>query len=72
MNMQGLIISHRGIFNNLNIPENSLSSFQKAKNLNIKATGSGIVVSQNIAVVTSVEQGTVVEVTLQEVTSELH
>ncbi len=35
MNMKGLIISHRGIFNNLNIPENSLSSFQKAKNLNI-------------------------------------
>ena len=44
----------------------------KAKNLNIQATGSGIVVSQNIAVGTSVEQGTVVEVTLQEVTSELH
>ena len=41
-------------------------------NLNIKATGSGIVVSQNIAVGTSVEQSTVVEVTLQEVTSELH
>ena len=48
------------------------TSALKAKNLNIKATGSGIVVSQNIAVGTSVEQGTVVEVTLQEVTSELH
>lgn len=44
----------------------------KNKNLNIQATGTGIVVSQDQAVGTSVEEGTVIKVTLQEVTTELH
>ena len=44
----------------------------KNKNLNIQATGSGIVVSQDPPSGTSVEEGTVVKVTLQETTSELH
>lgn len=48
------------------------TSSLKAKNLNIQATGSGIVVSQDVAVGTSVEEGSVIKVTLQEVTGELH
>lgn len=44
----------------------------KAKNLNIQATGSGIVVSQDPAVGLSVEEGSIVRVTLQKVTSDLH
>ena len=44
----------------------------KAKNLNIQATGSGIVVSQDPAVSSSVEEGSIVRVTLQKVTSDLH
>ena len=35
MNIKGLLISHRGIFDNETIPENSLAAFRKAKNLNI-------------------------------------
>ena len=35
MNIKGLLISHRGIFNNETIPENSVAAFHKAKNLNI-------------------------------------
>ena len=53
----------------------SLSSAKaslKAKNLNIQSTGSGIVVSQEPAVGSSVEEGSVIKVTLQEVTSDLH
>lgn len=50
----------------------SAISILKAKNLNIQATGSGIVVSQVPAVGSSVEEGTVIKVTLQEATSELH
>ena len=37
----------------------------KKKNLNIKITGSGVVTSQEIAAGTSVEEGTVISVTLQ-------
>jgi len=44
----------------------------KNKNLNIQVYGSGIVVSQDISSGTSVEEGTVIKVTLQEVTSDLH
>ena len=44
----------------------------KNKNLNIQTSGSGIVVSQDISAGTSVEEGTVVKITLQEVTSDLH
>ena len=44
----------------------------KNKNLNIQSTGSGIVVSQDPAVGATVEEGTVVKVTLQEVASDLH
>lgn len=44
----------------------------KANNLNIQATGSGIVVSQDPAVGSSVEEGSIVRVTLQKVTSDLH
>ena len=44
----------------------------KARNLNIQATGSGIVVSQDPAVGSSVEEGSIVRVTLQKVTSDLH
>lgn len=51
---------------------NAATSTLKNKNLNIQATGSGIVVSQDFAVGSSVEEGTVVKVTLQEVTSDLH
>ena len=50
---------------------NATSSL-KAKNLNIQATGSGIVVSQEPAVGSSIEEGSVIKVTLQEVTSDLH
>ena len=35
MNIKGLLISHRGIFNNKTIPEISVAAFHKAKNLNI-------------------------------------
>ncbi len=48
------------------------TSTLKAKNLNIQATGSGIVVSQEPAVGSSIEEGSVIKVTLQEVTSDLH
>lgn len=44
----------------------------KNKNLNIQATGSGVVISQDISVDTAVEEGTIVKVTLQNVNSELH
>lgn len=44
----------------------------KNKNLNIQSTGFGIVVSQDPAVGATVEEGTVVKVTLQEVASDLH
>ena len=37
----------------------------KKKNLNIKINGSGYVTSQEIAAGTSVEEGTVISVTLQ-------
>ena len=48
------------------------TSSLKSRNLNIQATGSGIVVSQDPAVGSSLEEGSVIKVTLQEVTSELH
>lgn len=48
------------------------SSALKSVNLNIQATGSGIVVSQDILSGTEVEEGTIVKVTLQDVSSELH
>ena len=35
------------------------------KNLNIKFTGSGVVTSQSVTAGTSVEEGTVIQVTLQ-------
>lgn len=44
----------------------------KAKNLNIKITGSGTVVSQDIMAGTTVEEGTVIHVTLQKRTTEAH
>ena len=44
----------------------------KEKNLNIQATGYGTVISQDISSGTQVEEGTVIKVTLQEVTSDLH
>ena len=37
----------------------------KKKNLNIKITGSGVVTNQDIPAGTSVEEGTVIVVTLQ-------
>ena len=43
-----------------------------SKNLNISYTGSGTVVSQDISAGTSVEEGTIIKVTLQNLTSELH
>ena len=49
-----------------------VKSSLKARNLNVQATGSGIVVSQEPAVGSSVEEGSVIKVTLQEVTSDLH
>lgn len=48
------------------------SNVLKSVNLNIQATGSGIVVSQDILSGTEVEEGTIVKVTLQDVSSELH
>lgn len=48
------------------------SNVLKSVNLNIQATGSGIVVSQDILSGTEVEEGTIVKVTLQDVASELH
>lgn len=48
------------------------SNVLKSINLNIQATGSGIVVSQDILSGTEVEEGTIVKVTLQDVSSELH
>lgn len=50
----------------------NVKSALKNKNLNIQSTGSGIVVSQDPAVGATVEEGTVVKVTLQEVASDLH
>lgn len=44
----------------------------KSKNLNISYTGTGTVISQDIAADTSVEEGTIIHVTLQEATEELH
>ena len=43
-----------------------------SKNLNISYTGSGTVVAQDISAGTSVEEGTIIKVTLQNLTSELH
>ena len=48
------------------------SNALKSVNLNIQATGSGIVVSQDILIGTEVEEGTIIKVTLQDVASELH
>lgn len=44
----------------------------KAKNLNITTTGSGVVVSQDIASGTSVEEGTIIHVTLQKQIKDAH
>jgi len=44
----------------------------KSKNLNISYTGSGTVISQDISADTSVEEGTIIHVVLQEATDELH
>ena len=44
----------------------------KAKNLNIQSTGSGTVVSQDTSAGTSVEEGTIIKVTLQQVTADQH
>ena len=44
----------------------------KAKNLNIHVTGSGVVLSQDPMAGTSVEEGTVVNVTLQSNIGEVH
>ena len=44
----------------------------KAKNLNIHVTGSGTVLSQNPMAGTSVEEGTIINVTLQNQNSEVH
>ena len=44
----------------------------KARNLNIQAIGTGTVVSQDVSSGTAVEEGSVIKVTLQEVTSDLH
>lgn len=44
----------------------------KGKNLNIQAEGSGVVVSQDVQVGTTVEEGTIIKVTLQDTTTELH
>ena len=50
----------------------SAKSALKSKNLNIQSSGSGIVVSQDISAGTSIEEGAIIKVTLQEVTSDLH
>ena len=47
-------------------------SILKGKNLNIQAEGSGVVVSQDVQVGTTVEEGTIIKVTLQDTTTELH
>ena len=47
-------------------------SILKGKNLNIQAEGSGVVVSQDVQVGTTVEEGTIIKVTLQATTTELH
>lgn len=44
----------------------------KSKNLNIQYSGSGTVVSQEISAGTSVEEGTVIKVALQELTKDQH
>lgn len=44
----------------------------KAMNLNITFDGAGIVVSQSVAVGTTVEEGTIIDVTLKKQTSDLH
>lgn len=44
----------------------------KSKNLNIQYTGSGTVVSQDTSAGTSVEEGSIIKVSLQEVTSDQH
>ena len=51
---------------------NSAISSLKSKKLNIQAVGSGIVVSQDPPVGSTVEEGSVIKVTLQEVTTDLH
>ena len=48
------------------------ASALKAANLNIQASGSGIVISQDISSGKEVEEGTIIKVTLQDVSSELH
>ncbi len=48
-----------------NMTYTEAKSALKKQNLNIKASGSGIVISQDIAAETSVEEGTVINVTLQ-------
>lgn len=44
----------------------------KAKNLNIQHSGSGTVVSQDVIAGAQVEEGTIIKVTLQEVTADQH
>lgn len=44
----------------------------KARNLNVQAIGSGTIVSQDISAGSSVEEGSVIKITLQEVTADLH
>ena len=44
----------------------------KAKNLNISTTGSGVVVSQDIASGTSIEEGSIIHVTLQKEIADAH
>lgn len=50
----------------------SATSALKSRNLNIQAIGSGIVVAQDPPVGSSIGEGSVVKVTLQEVTTDLH
>ena len=44
----------------------------KSINLNIQATGTGIIVSQDPAADTSVEEGSIIKVTLQPQANDLH
>lgn len=48
------------------------TSLLKAKNLNIQYSGSGTVVSQDTSSGSSVEEGSIIKVTLQEVTNDQH
>ena len=72
MNIKGLLISHRGVFNNENIPENSLAAFRRAKNLNISAEGSGVVIAQEYSKDELVPEGTVIKVTLKQTLTDAH